>query len=82
MHEGKKLFILINISCCCTEPSPVLGDAGVLVDPGPALEQSSTLWREDTSGHRPSTAACGAEGAQWRWWGLCMGNAGRLPGGG
>lgn len=59
VHEGKKLFISINISCCCTEPGPALGDAGVLLDPGPALEESSILWRGDTSGHRP----CGL----WNW---------------
>ena len=41
--RGKKLFIPIHIFCCCTEPGPALGDAGVLADPGPALEEPSIL---------------------------------------
>lgn len=43
----------------------MLGDAGALVDPGPALEESSVSLGGDTDGHGLGKPSAGSKGSAW-----------------
>lgn len=53
-YTRAKLIIQFNQHCGSTEPGPVLGGAGALVDPGPTLKESLILSGETQVDTDPS----------------------------